>query len=198
MVENFQRFFALLIHIRLVSLNLFFYCVMISIYECFYCQLQNNGYNIFSQKINTNNCIPFFDVDVDTHEPDEKSLITYISSLHEVFPEPPPIHPLYDSVSQQRMQEYREIASSLHMWMREKYSLMQVSQMYTFKWYCVWNEYNLGPKLPPHFNRNEETGCWIHQVPYRRSTPKAERQTILPSTLQGSGEVFQISWRGKE
>ncbi|XP_066142738.1 microtubule-actin cross-linking factor 1 isoform X44 [Euwallacea fornicatus] len=63
--------------------------------------------------------------DVDTHEPDEKSLITYISSLHEVFPEPPPIHPLYDSVAQQRKQEYREIASSLHNWMREKYSLMQ-------------------------------------------------------------------------
>nr|CAI5837429.1 unnamed protein product [Callosobruchus analis] len=62
---------------------------------------------------------------VDTHSPDEKSLITYISSLHEVFPEPPPIHPLYDSAAQQRVQEYREIASSLHMWIREKYSLMQ-------------------------------------------------------------------------
>lgn len=78
----------------------------------------------------------FFNLDVDTHEPDEKSLITYISSLHEVFPEPPPIHPLYDSVSQQRMQEYREIASSLHMWMREKYSLMQVSQIYIYTFKC--------------------------------------------------------------
>jgi hypothetical protein len=37
--------------------------------------------------------------DVDTPEPDEKSLITYISSLYDVFPEPPPIHPLYDPVS---------------------------------------------------------------------------------------------------
>lgn len=37
--------------------------------------------------------------DVDTHEIDEKSIITYISSLHEVFPEPPRLHPLYDSVS---------------------------------------------------------------------------------------------------
>ncbi|XP_025831436.1 plectin [Agrilus planipennis] len=63
--------------------------------------------------------------DVDTHEPDEKSLITYISSLHEVFPEPPPIHPLYDAAAQQKVQEYREIASSLHLWIREKYSLMQ-------------------------------------------------------------------------
>ncbi|KAF5301223.1 hypothetical protein FQA39_LY10809 [Lamprigera yunnana] len=63
--------------------------------------------------------------DVDTHEPDEKSLITYISSLHEVFPEPPPIHPLYDQAAQQKIQEYRELASSLHMWLREKYSLMQ-------------------------------------------------------------------------
>nr|QVD39310.1 Dystonin [Schistocerca gregaria] len=62
--------------------------------------------------------------DVDTPEPDEKSLITYISSLYDVFPEPPPIHPLYDSESQQRLSEYRELASSLHLWMREKISVM--------------------------------------------------------------------------
>ena len=37
--------------------------------------------------------------DVDTPQPDEKSLICYISSLYDVFPEPPPIHPLYDPVS---------------------------------------------------------------------------------------------------
>jgi hypothetical protein len=41
--------------------------------------------------------------DVDTPEPDEKSLITYISSLYDVFPEPPPIHPLYDPVSNKFM-----------------------------------------------------------------------------------------------
>nr|XP_022902342.1 plectin-like isoform X1 [Onthophagus taurus]XP_022902343.1 plectin-like isoform X1 [Onthophagus taurus]XP_022902344.1 plectin-like isoform X1 [Onthophagus taurus]XP_022902345.1 plectin-like isoform X1 [Onthophagus taurus]XP_022902346.1 plectin-like isoform X1 [Onthophagus taurus] len=63
--------------------------------------------------------------DVDTQQPDEKSLITYISSLHEVFPEPNPIHPLYDAVSQQKVHEYKELASSLHLWMREKYSVMQ-------------------------------------------------------------------------
>jgi hypothetical protein len=43
-------------------------------------------------------CCPLL-TDVDTPEPDEKSLITYISSLYDVFPEPPPIHPLYDPVS---------------------------------------------------------------------------------------------------
>jgi DNA repair exonuclease SbcCD ATPase subunit len=62
--------------------------------------------------------------DVDTHEIDEKSIITYISSLHEAFPEPPRLHPLYDSESQQRSGEYREIASSLNRWMREKLSVM--------------------------------------------------------------------------
>ncbi|PNF19344.1 hypothetical protein B7P43_G06717, partial [Cryptotermes secundus] len=62
--------------------------------------------------------------DVDTPEPDEKSLITYISSLYDVFPEPPPIHPLYDPELQQRSAEYRDIASSLHLWMREKLSIM--------------------------------------------------------------------------
>lgn len=38
-------------------------------------------------------------IDVDTHEIDEKSIITYISSLYDVFPEPPQVHPLYESVS---------------------------------------------------------------------------------------------------
>ncbi|KMR05210.1 bullous pemphigoid antigen isoforms 6 9 10, partial [Lasius niger] len=63
--------------------------------------------------------------DVDTPEPDEKSLITYISSLYDVFPEPPAIHPLYDAEAQRRSAEYRELASSLHMWIREKMVLMQ-------------------------------------------------------------------------
>ncbi|XP_017796312.1 PREDICTED: microtubule-actin cross-linking factor 1 [Habropoda laboriosa] len=63
--------------------------------------------------------------DVDTPEPDEKSLITYISSLYDVFPEPPAIHPLYDAEAQRRSAEYRELANSLHMWIRENMCLMQ-------------------------------------------------------------------------
>ncbi|XP_073988678.1 dystonin-like protein short stop isoform X7 [Rhodnius prolixus] len=62
--------------------------------------------------------------DVDTHEPDEKSIITYISSMYDVFPEPPAAHPLYDNESQAITTEYREIASSLHLWLREKTSIM--------------------------------------------------------------------------
>jgi hypothetical protein len=44
-------------------------------------------------------CYGYFVVDVDTSEPDEKSLITYISSLYDVFPNPPALHPLYDPVN---------------------------------------------------------------------------------------------------
>ena len=44
-------------------------------------------------------CWDDFMLDVDTSEPDEKSLITYISSLYDAFPHPPFLHPLYDHVS---------------------------------------------------------------------------------------------------
>lgn len=37
--------------------------------------------------------------DVDTPEIDEKSLITYISSMYDVFQEPPSYHPFADEVS---------------------------------------------------------------------------------------------------
>ncbi|XP_034249434.1 dystonin isoform X11 [Thrips palmi] len=63
--------------------------------------------------------------DVDTNEPDEKSLITYISSMYETFPEPPQQHPLYDSESSARLTEYRDLASDLTRWMREKMTVMQ-------------------------------------------------------------------------
>lgn len=63
--------------------------------------------------------------DVDTNEPDEKSMITYLSSLYDVFPEPPQMHPLFDMESQRRVQEYRELAQQLLYWCREKTSLLQ-------------------------------------------------------------------------
>ena len=44
--------------------------------------------------------VAFFVADVDVAEPDERSLITYVSSLYDVFPEVPPLAPyLADDVS---------------------------------------------------------------------------------------------------
>ncbi|XP_037826292.1 dystonin isoform X39 [Lucilia sericata] len=63
--------------------------------------------------------------DVDTNEPDEKSLITYISSLYDVFPEPPAIHPLFDMESQRRVHEYRDLAQQFIYWCREKTAYLQ-------------------------------------------------------------------------
>lgn len=57
-------------------------------------------------------------------EADEKSIITYISSLYDVFPEPPIIHPLYDTESQKKLEEYKRYANNLNSWIQEKTSLM--------------------------------------------------------------------------
>ena len=69
--------------------------------------------------------------DVDTPEPDEKSVITYVSQLYDVFPEPPPGHPLFDAEGQKKLQQFRELASSLHHWMKEQIVIMQVSDKKT-------------------------------------------------------------------
>jgi len=63
--------------------------------------------------------------DVDTPEPDEKSIITYVSQLYDVFPEPPPGHPLFDVEAQKRLQQFRDLASSLHQWIKEQTVVMQ-------------------------------------------------------------------------
>ncbi|XP_043207067.1 microtubule-actin cross-linking factor 1-like isoform X6 [Amphibalanus amphitrite] len=76
--------------------------------------------------------------DVDTPEPDEKSLITYVSSLYDIFPEPPAQHPLYDAVSapgvsrdrpdgaaQAALSDYKDGASRLHQWIRQQTARMK-------------------------------------------------------------------------
>ncbi|KAK2709047.1 hypothetical protein QYM36_014618, partial [Artemia franciscana] len=63
--------------------------------------------------------------DVDTPEPDEKSLITYISSVYDVFPEPPVIHPLYDPETQRKYNDYRELSRVLMSWIRHSVAVMQ-------------------------------------------------------------------------
>ena len=67
--------------------------------------------------------------DVDTPEPDEKSIITYVSQLYDVFPEPPPGHPLFDAEGHKKLQHFKELASSLHIWIKEKTTLMQVRRI---------------------------------------------------------------------
>ncbi|XP_047739188.1 dystonin [Hyalella azteca] len=62
--------------------------------------------------------------DVDTPEPDEKSLITYVSQLYEIFPEPPSLHPLFSIEAQRKLEEYREMATVLLRWIHEHLSVM--------------------------------------------------------------------------
>ena len=75
---------------------------------------------------NTEHYLKFLLADVDTPEPDEKSIITYVSQLYDVFPEPPPGHPLFDVEAQKRLQQFRDLASSLHQWIKEQIVVMQV------------------------------------------------------------------------
>lgn len=63
--------------------------------------------------------------DVDTAAPDEKSMITYISSIYHVFPQPSKVHPLMDVDLQSQSQEYKAQAQKLLIWCREKTSMLQ-------------------------------------------------------------------------
>ncbi|XP_076364796.1 plectin-like isoform X2 [Tachypleus tridentatus] len=63
--------------------------------------------------------------DVDTPDPDERSLITYISSLYDVFSEPPDYHPLADSEKLRKVEDYKELASTLKLWIQGMITVLQ-------------------------------------------------------------------------
>lgn len=62
--------------------------------------------------------------DVDTPHPDEKSLITYLSSLYNVFPEPATRNPFEDE-KQRVIDEYRDLSSSLLLWLKQNVPRLQ-------------------------------------------------------------------------
>lgn len=80
-------------------------------------------FSTFEREYNVNKLLD--PQDVDTNEPDEKSMITYISSIYHVFPRPNKIHPLIDGDSQTQSQEYRSAAQKLLIWCREKTTMLQ-------------------------------------------------------------------------
>ena len=55
-----------------------------------------------------------------------------MSQLYDVFPEPPAGHPLFDVEAQKRLQQFRDLASSLHQWIKEQIVIMQVCIVLTF------------------------------------------------------------------
>lgn len=57
--------------------------------------------------------------DVDVPNPDEKSMITYLAQLYELFPDPPERNPLLDEEKIRRVDEYKELASRLLKWIKE-------------------------------------------------------------------------------
>ena len=44
---------------------------------------------------------------------------------------PPPGHPLFDAEAQAKFEQFKELASSLHQWIREHTTIMQVSLSYS-------------------------------------------------------------------
>ncbi|CAG5131558.1 unnamed protein product, partial [Candidula unifasciata] len=63
--------------------------------------------------------------DVDVPNPDEKSIITYVSSLYDVFPEVPSVEQsLKDNERKLKAEEYREEAALLLTWIRDSIKLM--------------------------------------------------------------------------
>lgn len=63
--------------------------------------------------------------DVDVENPDEKSMITYLSQLYELFPDPPERNPLLDEEKIRRIDEYKEIASKLLRWIKDSTSKLE-------------------------------------------------------------------------
>ncbi|CAG0891815.1 unnamed protein product [Cyprideis torosa] len=69
--------------------------------------------------------------DVDRPDPDEKSIITYVSSLYDALPEPVPSHPMKEYEAERRVHEYKEFARHLYIWMHDQIEILQTRSIPT-------------------------------------------------------------------
>ncbi|GFY59276.1 plectin [Trichonephila inaurata madagascariensis] len=104
--------------------------------------------------------------DVDTPEPDEKSLITYISSLYDVFPEPPAYHPFADDEKNRKVDEYKELAKSLQMWMKESLETFKSQKMFKtlidLKGLLLESSKFRSDELPKRLHEKQRL-CYLHR-----------------------------------
>ncbi|XP_041359572.1 microtubule-actin cross-linking factor 1, isoforms 1/2/3/5-like isoform X3 [Gigantopelta aegis] len=64
--------------------------------------------------------------DIDVQQPDERSVITYVSSLYDVFPEVPTVEQsLRDNERQLKTEEYQDLASSLLSWLMSTIGMLE-------------------------------------------------------------------------
>ena len=72
-----------------------------------------------------------------------------MSQLYDVFPEPPAGHPLFDVEAQKRLQQFRDLASSLHQWIKEQIVIMQVCLvLYFYIYLSFFNSISWGVGPP--------------------------------------------------
>ena len=76
------------------------------------------AFSIFEKDFNI--CRLLDPEDVDTAKPDEKSLITYISSIYELFKEIPAYNQFKDVDFDSKVNEYNQLAGSILAWVRDK------------------------------------------------------------------------------
>ena len=138
---------------------------------------------------------------MDTSQPDEKSLITYISSLYDVFPEPPRLHPLYDTESQKKWEEYREIASSLQAWTRQNIAVMQdrhfpVSLIEMRKMAAEMNRFRV-EEVPPRAHEKQRIAHIFRDVEKHIRDGDIDRELHIDN-IERSWQLLMLSHQEKD
>ncbi|KAK2164152.1 hypothetical protein LSH36_68g10066 [Paralvinella palmiformis] len=110
--------------------------------------------------------------DVDVPRPDEKSLITYVSSLYDVFPQVPSVEQsLRDNERQLKWDEYRDLASKLLHWLQDSTVLMLDRNFPTTliemkSLLAEFNRFRI-EDIPPRLVDKQKLGYWykeLHQL----------------------------------
>ncbi|UXI17137.1 cathepsin O-like cysteine peptidase protein [Sarcoptes scabiei] len=99
-------------------------------------------------------------------EPSEDEMIKYLEALYELFPDPPDHNPLWDAEKIRRIDEYKDLASRLLVWLRESIPKL--------------NDRNFPNTVPEMLNVKRENDIFkTEQIP-----PKLHDKQKLASTYE--------------
>ncbi|KAK3581860.1 hypothetical protein CHS0354_032763 [Potamilus streckersoni] len=141
--------------------------------------------------------------DVDVPEPDEKSVMTYVSSLYDVFPVVPSVEQtLKENERQLKVEEYKDLSAKLLSWIKEVTDMMMQRDFPTtlMEMKALLAEFSRFriEDVPPRLDMKGKIFHLFDSIETRGAFPTGIDESLYPENIKRLWNRFELAMQERE